>query len=78
MSFMQGCKHGIRPAGYVAPHPLPPQTRWLPAGSACVSPTCRAAKGGTALPDECPRTVGRSLGGVQGQEMWACVSRHES
>ena len=30
------------------------------------------------MPDECPRTVGRSLGGVQGQEVQACVSRHES
>ena len=66
---------GVRPVGYVAPHPLPSQARRLPGGSACVPPTRRAAEGETALPDECPRTVGRSLGGVQGQEMWACVSR---
>ena len=52
--------------GYVAPHPLPSQARRLPGGSACVPPTRRAAEGETALPDECPRTVGRSLGGVQG------------
>jgi hypothetical protein len=64
--------------GYVAPHPLPSQARRLPGGSACVPPTRRAAEGETALPDECPRTVGRSLGGVQGQVVWACVSRHES
>ena len=61
--------------GYVAPHPLPSQARRLPEGSACVPPTCRAAEGGTAMPDEGPRTVGRFLGGVQGQEVWACVSR---
>ena len=66
---------GVRPVGYVAPHPLPSQARRLPGGSACVPPTRRAAEGETALPDECPRTVGRSLGGEQGQEVWACVSR---
>ena len=66
---------GVRPVGYVAPHPLPSQARRLPGGSACVPPTRRAAEGETALPDECPRTVGRSLGGVQGQVVWACVSR---
>ena len=59
--------------GYVAPHPLPSQARRLPGGSACVPPTRRAAEGETALPDECPRTVGRSLGGVQGQVVWAPV-----